>query len=241
MHQLIFAGGWAIMMVLVGAATWVSGRLLRTFIPPRNLLLTLPDNLLRLFLILVCIVLGRFAGPGPGPLGWETDALLRDVALGAAAALVLFPLLTLAGNWVVRRWGPEMVDNRLLRAIVPVNGREWIGVTLALLAAAALEELLFRSLPLGGLGWIVSPWVLLWPLSLVFGLMHASQGPWGIAGTALMGVVLSALFLLTGSIWAPIVAHWLLNVAEVTVAQRQGLRPLRDDLEASSGSSPGAG
>ncbi len=122
-----------------------------------------------------------------------------------------------------------MYDNRLLRAIVPANRLEWVGVMAVLLPAAALEELLFRSLPLGGLTWLVSPWVLIWPLSLLFGLMHASQGQWGVVGAAIMGLLLSALFLWTGSIWVPIVTHWLLNAAEVTIAQRRGVRPLRDD------------
>lgn len=193
-------------------------------------MLTLPDNLLRLFLILVCVLLGLFWGPGAEALGWLTDQPLRDIAVGVASAAILFPLLTWAGNAVVRRWGPEMYENRLLRAIVPVDRGEWLGVVFALFGAAVLEELLFRSLPLGGLGWFLSPWVLMWPLSLVFGLMHASQGPWGVAGTALMGLLLSALFLWSGSIWPPIVAHWLLNVAEVTSAWRSGLRPLRYDL-----------
>lgn len=229
MHPLLFLAALVFFMLALGLATWYSGRALRTFTPHHNLLLTLPDNLLRLLLILICIVLGLFAGPGAGPLGWSTDNFARDVLLGIAAAAALMPALTWAGEAVVRRWGPEMYDNRLLRAIVPVNRREWVGVALALLSAAALEELLFRSLPLGGLAWLAPPWVLMWPLSLVFGLMHAPQGQWGIAGTALMGLVLSALFLLTGSIWVPLVAHWLLNVGEVTVAMRQGLRPLREE------------
>ncbi len=229
MHPIFFAAALAVLILAIGVATWFSGRALRTFTPSQNLLLTVPDNLLRLFLIVVCVALGLFAGPGAEALGWAAGQPLRDVAVGAGAALLLFPALTWAGNAVVRRWGPEMYDNRLLRAIVPVDRREWVGVLLALFGAAALEELLFRSLPLGGLTWLASPWVLMWPLSLVFGLMHAPQGQWGIVGTALMGLVLSALFLWSGSIWPPLVAHWLLNAAEVTLAWRQGLRPLRYD------------
>ena len=229
MDQIIFAAVLALLILVLGVATWYSGRLLRHIIPPKNLLLALPDTVLRLVLILVCIALGLSVGPGAAALGWSTDRLLADILAGVAAALVLAPAFVWTGYAVVRRWGPEMYDNRLLRAIVPVNRREWFLVVLALLPAAVLEELLFRSLPLGGLTWIASPWVLLWPLSLLFGLMHASQGQWGVAGTAVMGLLLSALFLYTGSIWIPTIAHWLLNVTEITLAQRQGLRPLRAD------------
>ena len=149
--------------------------------------------------------------------------------IGAAAAVLLAPAFMWAGETVVRRWGPEMYDNRLLRAIVPVNRGEWVGVVLALLPAAMLEELLFRSLASGrpdldrfAVGADVAVQPALWTDARL-------SRPWGLVGTALMGLLLSGLFLYTGSIWAPIVAHWLLNVTEVTLAQRQGLRPLRAD------------
>lgn len=228
-EQILFVAALAILMTGLGVATWYSGNLLRRVVPPFNVLLALPDNILRFVLILVCVALGAWLGPGPIALGWSTDQLARGVVVGLAVAGVLAPLLSVAGNAVIRRWGEGVYDNRLLRALVPANGREWVLVVLALLPAALLEELLFRSLPLGGMTWLASPWVLMWPLSLLFGLMHAAQGEWGVVGTSLMGLILSALFLITGSIWAPLAAHWLLNVAEVTVAWRQGLRPLRED------------
>lgn len=247
MQQFLFTVILVFLMLALGVATWYSGRLLRTFVPPQNLLLTIPDNVLRLGLILLCLALGTWLGPGPAALGWETGHFLRDLALGTAAAAVLAPVLSWAGAAAERRWGADIYDKRLLRAIVPANRREWLAVVLVLLPAAALEELLFRSLPLGSLPWLASPWmlaspdtaasmmaspwVIAWPLSLLFGLMHASQGPWGIVGTALMGLVLSALFLLSGSIWVPIVTHWLLNATELTLAQRNGLRPLRYDRD----------
>jgi membrane protease YdiL (CAAX protease family) len=231
MERLLFVAALTFLMLGLGLATFYSGRLLRRFIPPENVLLTLPDNVARLLLILLCVALGLWLGPGPAGLGWPLGRLSRDALVGIAAAAVLAPVFDWAGNAAVRRWGREVYDNRLLRAIVPINRAEWIGVVLALLPAALLEELLFRSLPLGGLSWVISPWVLMWPLSLLFGLMHASQGQWGVVGTALMGLMLSVLFLWTGSIWSAVVAHWLLNVVEVTLAQRQGLRPLRADRE----------
>lgn len=229
MQPYIFTAALIFLVLALGLATWYSGKVLRSFTPSQNLLLTLPENLLRLALILVCVALGLFLGPGAAPLGWQTDRWVRDVVLGVVVAVVLFPVQIWVGKAVVRRWGPEIYDNRLLRAIVPVNRREWVGVVLALLTAATLEELLFRSLPLAGLSWLISPWVLMWPLSLGFGALHAAQGSWGVVGTAFMGLMLSVLFLVSGSIWVPIIAHWLLNVAEVTVAMRQGLRPLRYD------------
>jgi membrane protease YdiL (CAAX protease family) len=39
--------------------------------------------------------------------------------------------------------------------------------------------------------------------------------------------VLSVLFLVTGSIWAPLAAHYLLNILQIVFANRSGYRPLR--------------
>ncbi len=100
-------------------------------------------------------------------------------------------------------------------------------MTLALLPAAALEELLFRSLPLGGLAWLIEPQWLMWPLALFFGLLHWPQGGWGVTGTTLAAIMLSLLFLATGSIWPPLATHYVMNVLQVAVAVRTGVRPLR--------------
>jgi membrane protease YdiL (CAAX protease family) len=115
----------------------------------------------------------------------------------------------------------------MLRCILPASPREWVLVLLALWPAAALEELLFRSLPLGGLGWIVSPWWLVWPLALFFGFLHWPQGSWGVAGATLVAILLSWLFLATGSLWPPLIAHYTFNLSQLVVARWSGLKPLR--------------
>jgi membrane protease YdiL (CAAX protease family) len=67
----------------------------------------------------------------------------------------------------------------------------------------------------------------MWPLALLFGLLHWPQGPLGVVGTTFLALILSALFLWTGSVWTAVFAHWALNLVEVTLAWQQGLRPLR--------------
>jgi membrane protease YdiL (CAAX protease family) len=227
LEQALFALFTALLISGLGAATYQSGRILRRITPPVNLLLTLPDNLLRALLIGLCVGLGLSLGPGAAALGWSLDTFLRDASLGALVGLLLAPPLQWASAAAVRRWGSGVYDNLVLRAIVPVNRREWVGVAAALLPAALLEELIFRSLPLAGLNWLISPWVLMWPLALIFGLLHWTQGPLGVVGTTFLALILSALFLWTGSIWTAVFAHWVLNLVEVTIAWRQGLRPLR--------------
>ena len=224
--NLLFLTGLTVMLALVAAGTVRTGRLLRTWTPPFNPLLSLPENALRLGLIGLCIALGYVFGPGPVALGWQTTHLGRDLAVGAALGVAMAGFFALTGQAAVRRWGPEVHDDRVLRCILPNARREWPGVTLALLPAAALEELLFRSLPLGGLAWLIAPQWLMWPLALFFGLLHWPQGGWGVTGTTLAAIMLSLLFLATGSIWPPLAADYVMNVLQVAVAVRTGVRPL---------------
>jgi membrane protease YdiL (CAAX protease family) len=219
----------AVLALIIFAATvsWRSGAILQRWLPPHNLLLGGPDNALRLLMISLCFFIGATLGPGPAALGWGLEHLARDLLVGAAVGLVAALVLTLGGAQVIRRWGPEAASTRMIQCILPLNRNEWAGVLLALLPAALLEELIFRSLPLGGLGWLLTPVVLLWPLALLFGLLHWSQGGWGVAGATLAGVVLSVLFLALGSLWAALAAHYVMNVQQIMAARRSGLAPLR--------------
>jgi membrane protease YdiL (CAAX protease family) len=222
-----FLAGLLGLSALVAVSTVRSGQILRTWTPPSNLLLSLPDNMLRLVLIGLCVGLGYAHKPGPAELGWGTAHFARDTALGATAGVLMAVSFALVGQAVVRRWGPEVYEDKLLRCILPASRREWPGVALALLPAAAVEELLFRSLPLGGLTWLVAPYWLMWPLALFFGLLHWPQGGWGVAGTTLAAIVFSLLFLTTGSLWPSLAAHYVLNVLQVILAQWAGKQPLR--------------
>jgi len=224
----IFASGVAALIAFVSYTTVRSGLALRTWTPRSNLLLSGPDNAARLILIGLCLLLGLTVGPGPRALGWQATHLGQDVALGVVLGLVFAAGLNLGGRLAVRWWGPEVSSTKLLQCMLPISRREWAGVLLALLPAAALEELLFRSLPLGGLAWLVPPWWLLWPLALLFGLLHWPQGGWGVVGTAITAVLLSLLFLASGSIWTVLAAHYVLNVVQLLLAKRTGMEPLRD-------------
>jgi membrane protease YdiL (CAAX protease family) len=226
----LFAASTGLLIAFVALVTYRSGQLLAEWTPPANLLLGWPDNLLRLAMVGACLAVGQAWGPGPAALGWGTQRLRQDVLWGAVVGLLLAVLLVAAG-WVVERlWGEPVHSSRVIRCILPANRREWGGVLLALLPAAALEELLFRSLPLGGVAaWLAlwAPWALMWPLAVCFGLLHWPQGGWGVVGTALAAIALSLLFLATGSVWATLAAHYVFNVLQLAAARLLGVQPLR--------------
>jgi len=88
-------------------------------------------------------------------------------------------IVQVAVNWLIFRavdaFGQDVYSPRVMKAILPRSPREQILVPLAILPAALLEELLFRSLLLGGFSLFAPPLLLAAVFSLLFGLMHAPQ------------------------------------------------------------------
>jgi len=58
--------------------------------------------------------------------------------------------------------------------------------------------------------------------SLLFGLMHAPQGSFGIVVTAVVGFLLCLLFLWRWSLLPPLVAHYAINILQLRTAETQG-------------------
>ena len=85
--------------------------------------------------------------------------------------------------------------------------------------AGLCEDLLYR----GYLIWYLGTWFALAPAALiasvVFGFGHAYQGPRGIAVTSLVGVFMSAIYLLTGSLVACSAFHALMDLHAGHTAQ----------------------
>lgn len=215
------------LLAALAYATVRTGQLLRTWTPDRNLMLSWPENVFRLGLVGVCLLLGLTLGPGAAALGLRTAQPAADVALGLACGLALSLVVAAAGWLIVRVWGTDVYNDALLRAILPRSRWEWTGLLLVLLPAALLEELLFRALPLAGLSWLIAPRWLLWPLSVGFGLLHWPQGSWGVVGATLAGIVFGLLFLFTDSLWVPVAAHYILNVTQLILAHATRGQPLR--------------
>jgi membrane protease YdiL (CAAX protease family) len=79
------------------------------------------------------------------------------------------------------------------------------------LTAGVCEELLFR----GYMIWYLSHWLPIYPAaglaSLLFGIGHIYQGWRGVLTTGMVGAFLAAVFLLTGSLFAGMAIHALMD------------------------------
>ncbi|WP_336361067.1 CPBP family intramembrane glutamic endopeptidase [Haladaptatus sp. ZSTT2] len=140
------------------------------------------------------------------------------VGLGLGLGAVLFGGNQL-GAWTMRRLGFDH-ENDLRAALAPTTTRGWLLLLLGVLPIiAGFEELLFRGALVGALsaGFVVSPWALAAFSSLAFALGHGAQGVAGVVVTGLVGFVLAAAFIATGSLVVVVVAHYVVNALEFVV------------------------
>ena len=204
----------------IGYGTFATAQLLRTWRPERNLLLLPQENALRLLLVFVCIGLGVLSGVKPSALGWGWANWQTDALLGLGIGLGLAFGFYAATRLLLKLGGERFYSPSLLEILLPANRREFWLVLLAFVPAVLVEEILFRSLLIGGLSPLLSPLLLVIGGGVTFGLLHSPQGIWGMAGAGLAGVIFGLLFLATNSLVAPLVAHYVANSVQIGLAMR---------------------
>ncbi len=153
---------------------------------------------------------------GRGPMSCEAWVGSGE-AVGLAASVVLGTLIavvTIVGTRrIVRRWGWARALHADLRPAVRHAGDG--AIVVMALASGIGEELFFRGLLTPLLGVLLS--------SVAFGTLHQVRGRarWAWAAWAtMMGLLFAATFRLTGSLVGPMLAHVVINLAN--------LRYLRD-------------
>lgn len=105
-----------------------------------------------------------------------------------------------------------------LRWFLPSSSSELASFRALSLTAGVCEEILFRGylmallLPFAGtLGAVVIS-------SVLFGLAHAYQGMVGTVKSGIVGAVMAGIYVLTGSLLAPIIVHALVDIVSGQIA-----------------------
>lgn len=217
----LFILGSVFLTTLVSVGTYRSNRLLRELgALPFNPLLAPAENGLKLVLLALLILLGRLSGLSPRSFGL-VPITFDDVVLGLLAGVIGWATGNLVAGLAVARWGRGIVSSLVIRAIVPRARQEWPAVAIAMALSVLLEEVLFRSILLGGLGHWIPPVIIVPVAGILFGLLHSIQGKLGVIVASALGIGLSLLFLWHGSIWPPLVAHYVINMCQVILASHK--------------------
>ncbi len=140
----------------------------------------------------------------------EALALRRVRSTVWLAVMLTIPSGTLVGVGIFKLANlvfpvPERMLEQFARQILPADVPTWQLVLLVAVVPGICEEISFRGLLLYGLRRRFRPIVLALVVGLIFGLFHVTL--FRIIPTAFLGVTLTALALLTGSIFPCIVVH----------------------------------
>jgi len=211
-----------LLTLMLAIVTYQSNRLLKQFQPEFNLLLSVPENLVRLGLAGVCLLLAWLSGLSRQQLGLViTDDPCRQIGIGLSAGLLIQVMVNIVMMIAINKLGRHVYSPLVVRNILPRRPVEWILVPLAFIPAVFMEELLFRSLWLGVFSPIMGLALLVVGTSFVFGLMHLPQGVLGATMAGVVNVLLSLMFVWTGSFLAPLVAHYTINISQISLAHFQ--------------------
>ncbi len=113
-------------------------------------------------------------------------------------------------------------ESRLVHELMPTTPSEkWLFAGLSLCAGFG-EELAYRGYALSALALATGsavPALIL--TSVAFGMLHSYQGLLGVARTGVVGLMMGAVFVYTGSLWPTVFAHTLIDlVAGLVLRER---------------------
>ena len=144
--------------------------------------------------------------------------------------LTLVALGGLIGQAVLAMRSPEKLGEFReqfadLESLLPHDRREMWWWRLISVTAGICEEVVYRGFLIAVLAAAMNTWAAVLVAAFIFGLNHAYQGPKGILKTGLVGLALGGLFVLTGSLWAPMLVHAVMDLLAGDIGRRAMLLP----------------
>jgi membrane protease YdiL (CAAX protease family) len=218
--MLLFILGALGLLIFIAWATFRTAQFLRTNPELPNLLLLPGENLIRFVMILVCITLAELSGLPGARFGWEPSDAVRDLSFGIGIGILIAIILPPLTRIAIARFGSQVYSPAVIRYILPRTPDEWWFVPFALVPAVFLEEMIFRSLLLGGFSDFVHPLLLALIWSVIFGALHLPQGALGMIVAGALGLLFSILFLARDSILVPFAAHYVINLLQLVWASQ---------------------
>ena len=137
----------------------------------------------------------------------------------SAVVLVLLTGL-LVYSWRLAKRASEAKRARELNSLgttihfVPHTNRELNYFYAVSVTAGIVEEIVYRGFVLWYLAHIMPLWGAVVVSSVGFGLAHSYQGVQGAVRSGLVGLAFGILYVVSGSIWLPIIGHMILDVLQ---------------------------
>lgn len=159
----------------------------------------------------------RQSGRSPASIGWRSDRLAVDVALGLYLTLVVFVVLFLA-IFLISLLLPDLLGRigRAQSQIEAIFPPMHPGLLILLSAwVACFEEMLFRGFLLTRLRGLLGSWpaaILIG--SVLFALPHLYQGVIAVCVILALGIVLGSTFVIRRSLAPVIVTHFLFDAVQ---------------------------
>ncbi len=145
----------------------------------------------------------------------DGGALAQLLIVGGSLALLAVIILSV---FLARNATEQVPTIGDIHALLPRNRAELRFGALLSINAGVVEELLFRlALPLLIFAVVGNAFAAVVASVLVFGLLHAYQGAPGLIASLVVGAILMAIFLLTGSILWPIIVHALFDLRSLVL------------------------
>ncbi|MDQ3732692.1 MAG: CPBP family intramembrane metalloprotease [Actinomycetota bacterium] len=172
--------------------------------------------------VLVIAVSAVAPGISWGELGVRWPDRVGAVTVVAVLALVLITVLSVRAlrTGVLREAGADSMALRSVGSLLPRTGSERRLFSAVALTAGIAEEVVYRGFGIAVLA-AVSPALPWWGVVAVagaaFGIAHAYQGLAGILTTGLLGSVLAATYLDTGSLLVPVLLHSMIDLRFLSV------------------------
>jgi membrane protease YdiL (CAAX protease family) len=169
------------------------------------------------WIVVLVLVVAWFAlGRGPAELGLIPRAGLWAWLGYAVAALICLLLVIQTRSLIGNTAGLEAQRDAIgsLLILMPHDERERRAFDLVSLTAGVCEELLFRGFLTAYLmaAFGAPLWAAIVISSLAFGFAHLYQGPRGMLRVGVIGLIWGILYGLTGSLYAPMVAHAVMDM-----------------------------
>lgn len=155
----------------------------------------------------------RSAGDAPWLPGQSRLAPLVTGAVVGMLFVLLLPAAIALGSAKARERSGQVFKR--LAFFLPVTAGErawWVAISIT---AGVCEEIIFRGFLLRYLH--AGPWHLTLAAAIViaaaiFGLQHLYQGVAGVMQTAVLGVLFSLIFLVTGTLLVPMLLHCVMDL-----------------------------